>query len=401
MQVAANSNETPIELTGAAAPDLRLRDQLLRRLIDVAATPGTAVSPHERSVAADILSGLLDEAGQEWRINAAKRLAPLQEVPRRLLLKLGVDDWAVAQHILTDAALSDADLLHVISATATPHRRAIAQRRKVADPVADALVAAHEVEVDVVLAANAGASIPDLAMDVLVERSRDDDRLIPLLVRRPELQPAQALTLFWWAGPQERRAVLTRFAPERMVLLESCADLFRAAAREGWQDPLVRKALQVIERRQRNRAAIARSPYESLEEAIEEAARTGITRQLVTEISHLAGVKPVTGARILSDAAGEPIAVMCKAVGLRREHLRLLWLALKRPVQLDDAEHPMWSQVVTLFDTLATAKAQTALRYWNWSLTTAFQVLRQPQPEGTADTDSERKRAAAMFGRQG
>ena len=42
------------------------------------------------------------------------------------------------------------------------------------------------------------------------------------------------------------------------------------AAEEGWKDALTRKALQFIERRQRNRAAIEKSPFTSLEEAVQQ-----------------------------------------------------------------------------------------------------------------------------------
>ena len=50
-----------------------------------------------------------------------------------------------------------------------------------------------------------------------------------------------------------------------------CGDIFRYAATDI--DPVVRKALQIIERRQRDRGAIDRSDHESLEAAIEAAAQ--------------------------------------------------------------------------------------------------------------------------------
>ena len=75
----------------------------------------------------------------------------------------------------------------------------------------------------------------------------------------------------------ERRAVLQRFAVSREVLQDSVEDLFAVAAAEGWSDPVTRKALQFIERRQRNRAAIDKSPYSGLEDAV--AAASGGVRK--------------------------------------------------------------------------------------------------------------------------
>jgi uncharacterized protein (DUF2336 family) len=114
--------------------------------------------------------------------------------------------------------------------------------------------------------------------------------------------------MFWWAEPAHRKLILQRFAVGREVLQDAVSDVFSMAADDKWQDPLARKALQFIERRQRNRAAIDKSPYDSLEDAVA-AAQNGLTRELASEISYLSGLKPMTGAKILTDPCGEPLAV--------------------------------------------------------------------------------------------
>ena len=159
----------------------------------------------------------------------------------------------------------------------------------------------------------------------------------------------------------------------RNVLQESCQDLFPKAAAEGWSDPAVRKALQFIERRQRNRAAMERSEYATLEEAIEAAEKSGLTRKLTEEISYIAGIKPATGAQILTDKTGEAIAILCKAPGVKRPYIEKVWRALKRPVHDVDGEiHPELARVIEVYNMISTDKAQTVLRYWNWSLTASL-----------------------------
>src|SRR5208337_1093813 len=115
--------------------------------------------------------------------------------------------------------------------------------------------------------------------------------LLPLLLKRSELRPSHAYILFWWADADARRAILQRFAVSREVLQEAAGDVFPIAAAEDWTDPLSRKALQFIERRQRNRAAIEKSPYASLEDAVA-AAQAQFTREIAEEISYLSGLKP-------------------------------------------------------------------------------------------------------------
>ena len=185
--------------------------------------------------------------------------------------------------------------------------------------------------------------------------------------------------MFWWADHQQRRKILKRFSVARTVLQESCADLYPRAAKAGWQDPAVRKALPFIERRQRNRAAIERSEFESLEAANDAAEEHGMTRHLTQEISYMAGIKPATGAQILMDKSGEAMAILCKAPGLKRGYIAKLWKALKRPtMDTEGNEHPDLTHVISVYDEISTDKAQTVLRYWNWSLTSALsaEVLR-------------------------
>ncbi|RYZ03823.1 MAG: DUF2336 domain-containing protein, partial [Alphaproteobacteria bacterium] len=81
----------------------------------------------------------------------------------------------------------------------------------------------------------------------------------------------------------------------------------------------------------------------------------------------LSGIKASTGERIFKDIGGEGVAVLCKATGLKRPFLRDMWTALGRPV--DNTE---FARVSDVYETIAVAKAQTVLRYWNWSLSSAF-----------------------------
>ena len=193
-----------------------------------------------------------------------------------------------------------------------------------------------------------------------------------MLLRRPELRPNHAYVMFWWCDATARATILQRFAVSREVLQEAAGDVFQIAAAEGWDDPLARKALQFIERRQRNRAAIEKSPYGSLEEAIA-AAAPGMTREAAEEISYLSGLKPMTGAKIFTDPGGEPLAVLCKATGLPRTAIKALWRGLRRPeTDPDGAPSSELERVLIVYDMIAVDRAQTVLRYWNWALSSAL-----------------------------
>lgn len=367
-------NPVVLEAAIADADDQAVRRQLAKRLADVICIPASQLTPQERHMAGDVLVELLRSADPDIRESVAKRLVMLNEAPRTILVILAKDEIQIAKHVLEESkSLTDSDLIQIAHKVSAAHRAVIAKRRKITDSVVDAMVEFLEEEVVETLLKNRGAEFSETALQRIVTVSRSHQNYVTLLIKREELRPSHGLTMFWWADTANRKKILHRFAVTRNVLQETCYDLFPKAAADGWSDAGVRKALQFIERRQRNRAAIARSEFEGLEQAINAAEVQGLTRKLTEEISYMAGVKPATGAQILTDKGGEGVAILCKAPGLKRDHIEKLWRAMKRPVHdMDGGTHPSLQRVYETYDTISTDKAQTVLRYWNWSLTSSL-----------------------------
>jgi len=394
---------------GASGMNLRARNALLKRLADVVSLPSSRVNAFERAITADLLVDLLREAQPADRLRVARRLAGLGEIPASLVRLLLRDAVEVAGALLVDcASLSDADLLDCARMAGPEHRRLIALRRGVSEVVADALIEFGEAPVIECLLRNEHARLSNAGVEAVVAATRDDPRLAPALLKRPELRPAHAYVLFWWADFEVRGAILQRFAVSREVLLDAASDVFPMAATDNWQDPLVRKALQFIERRQRNRAAIEKSPFDSLEAAVA-AGQDGLSREIADEISYLSGLKPVTGAKIFSDPGGEPLAILCKAVGLPKQAVRALWRGLHRDeADAAGAIAPVLERVLIVYDMISVDRAQTVLRYWNWSLSSALtpvllEAIREGDEDGAAEYSVPQRAAmlalAKEFGR--
>lgn len=384
----------------APAPS-KARGALLKRLADVVCLPSSRVNAFERSMTADLLVEMLREANPAERLRVARRVSGLVEAPGPLTRLLLRDEVEVATPLLVDCpTLSDVDLVDCVRRATPEHRRLIAIRRGVSETVSDAIVEFEEISVIEALLRNEQARLSHSGIEAIVASTRMDPRLVPALLKRRELRPSHAYVLFWWAGADARRTILQRFAVSREVLQEAASDVFSVAAEEGWQDPLARKALQFIERRQRNRAALDRSHFDSLEDAVA-AAQTGMTREVAEEISYLSGLKPMTGAKIFTDPGGEGLAILCKATGLPRAALRALWRGLRRPeTEADGAPNPALERTITTYDMIAVDRAQTVLRYWNWALSSALTpvLLRaiRDGDEGALDEYSVPQRAAML-----
>lgn len=391
-----------------ASPAGGARDALLRRILDVVSLPASRVPPQDRQMAGDILLDILFHASTRERMMCAQRLAASRDAPRRLLRYLALCDFEVARPLLEESeAFDDCDIADIVQSVSADHRLAIARRRNLSVGATAALSVHGESHVVRELLANRTASFAETTMDRLIARSREETALSALLVERMELKPSHAMAMFWWSDAPTRRKILTRHAADRAELISMCSDVFEMAAAEGWSDPVARKGLQLIERRQRNRAAIERSPYSSLEDAVEAAARDGMNAQIAQEIGYLSGIKPVTAAKILSDAGGEGLAVLCKATGLKRPYLSMLWTSLKRPLELAPGEpHPLFGLVSEIYEVLSVARAQTTLRYWNWSLSSAYspgalrnaQLMGEPANE-EAEFSAAQRTARLVFGR--
>jgi uncharacterized protein (DUF2336 family) len=363
----------PFSEPQAAAAPSRARAALLKRLADVVCLPSSRVNTFERSMTADLLVEMLREAAPEERARVARRLSSLSEIPTSLVRLLLRDRVEISRALLENCpTLSDCDLLDCVRYATVEHRCLVAARRGVTEIVSEALCEGGEPVVIEALLKNTLAVLSPASVEMIVAATRDSPRFIPSLLKRQELRPSHAYALFWWSEPDCRKTILQRFAVSREVLQEAAGDVFAMATEENWQDPLSRKALQFIERRQRNRAAIAKSPFDSLEQAVA-SAQTGLTRETAEEISYLAGLKPMTGAKIFTDPCGEPLAILCKATGLPRGAIVALWRGLRRP-ERDEAGNlaPALERTLIVYDMIAVDRAQTVLRYWNWSLSSAL-----------------------------
>ena len=381
-------------ITTGTSVKSRARVALLKRLADVVGLPSSRVNTFERSVTADLLVEMLREAEPADRLRVARRVSGLTDVPGPLVRLLLRDEPDVAQPLLeTNPSLSESDLLDCVAGGSEAHRRLIASRRNLGEVVADALIIKGEIPVVEALLRNEGARLSHGSVESLVALSRTHPIIVAPLLRRPEMRPSHAYALFWWTDAAGRRTILQRFAVSREVLQDAASDIFAMAAEEGWQDELARKALQFVERRQRNRAAIQSSPFASLEDAIA-AAEKSLTSETLTEIAFLSGLKPVTAAKILADPGGEPVAILCKATGLSKAALAALWRAMKRPdVDADGDVAALFEHVTTTFDMIAVDRAQTVLRYWNWSLSAAagpalLEAMRDGGEPGTGALDA-------------
>ena len=111
----------------------------------------------------------------------------------------------------------------------------------------------------------------------------------------------------------------------------------------------------------------------------------------------------MTGAKIFTDSGGEPLAILCKATGLPKSAIRALWRGLKREeTESDGSPSRALERAILVYDMIAVDRAQTVLRYWNWSLTSALtpallRAIRDGDEDGFDEYSAPQKAAMLAF----
>ncbi|MAL09689.1 MAG: hypothetical protein CMF74_08500 [Maricaulis sp.] len=353
----------PLDLQPQQALPGRTRTILARRLADIVCLPSSRIGPQERWIVGDLLHEILRFSDVSLRRRVALRLADILDAPSGLVRSLAIDTFEVAEPILERSqTLTDFDLLEVIRAGQLEHRIAIAKRDRVSEVVTASLIKDGEFNVVTAVLRNAGAHIAPPTLDHLVTTASDEASFVPLIMKRAELRPRAAMRLFWSAPHKDRLSILERFGVDRTLMIEAVDDVFAMAAHEAEPDPLVSRALVFVDRRQRDRNAMAKSAYGTLEKVFETMAREGATPDLIEAASQIASISRPLLARMFDDPGGEPLAVLVKATGADRECLVQLWRALGRPETA-----PAFAEGMIVHDSLSVERAQTILRYWDWA----------------------------------
>ena len=160
-----------------------------------------------------ILTDLIDQVETDVRRRVSARLATLKTAPHALTKLLANDAIEIARPILHHSpVLTDRDLIELVQAKTTEHRKAIARRSKIPAEVSAALAAKKEPEVVEALLANLGAVIPRAVFGDLVALAEAVDGLRRPLVGRKDMPKDLAHRMFWFVSGAMRHAILQRFA---------------------------------------------------------------------------------------------------------------------------------------------------------------------------------------------
>ena len=198
----------------------------------VAAYFDTRVDEDEREALEAAMMLVAEDPDRDVRRRLAEILAEVDAAPRHLLLTLLEDHPIVAEPIAARSeALIDPELIDVVVHGVAEIRRAVARRRRVGPTVAVALAEAGDRDACIALLANAGADLPPIALERIVERFGEFSDVRKVLLARPHVpitvrhrvleKLAEAIETLVvvksWMGP-ERAGAATRESREKATI---------------------------------------------------------------------------------------------------------------------------------------------------------------------------------------
>ena len=266
-----------------------------------------ALSNTEVEYFGEIMGRLVFEMEMKVRKHLAETLSDVGTAPRELLTKLANDEIEVARPVLMKSGvLQDADLLEIVKMCGQDHLKAVSQRSRVSEQVADALVEHGNDDVLGSLAGNAGAALSRTAMETMAERSEDgNEDLQEALVTRKDLPSDIMQKMYVHVSSALRQHILDMGVEIDESVVDEMLDE-TAAWLESDEDAQMSPAERFIQRKdQLNQLDTG---------LLVKLMRQGKVAEFIAGIARMAKVDLATARQTIFDKSGEKLAVICKSL---------------------------------------------------------------------------------------
>jgi len=331
------------------------RRRLATQFTDAFFTNKASFSGSERALALDILTAVLRDAALEVRAELAQVLAREPVVPSALIAALANDVIEVAQPVLRHSpALSDEEMVHVLTHKGTEYKVALAQREHLSDHVTEQLSAVADHKVALTLLSNIAIHIPHAAMRHLAERALEYGDVADMLAQRAELTDDIATRIYWMIGEQLRQQVSGRFDLDPQLIEKAMQETVQRLAQRQ-NDPQQRRSMAM---------RLIASGTVNGQFMAELLKNRGIElfRDLLAGLTKL---KPNAIDVLCRPEGSEPLALAFRALGYSKTETASLLMLVRDRVAGENQFNPaMLADALTTFSRLTVGDAKTVL--WQW-----------------------------------
>ena len=340
----------------AKEPSSAKRRELLRQVTGIFMARPDEVSAPEMALYDTVMTQLATDMETVVRAEISQTISSARNAPLGLLRKLAADDIEVAEPILTNSkALSESDLMHVVSTKGQDHMRAVSKRESVPEAVSGVIVQRGDDTPLHPLLSNDGARLSRASNEQVVTRAQANPALHEVVVNRQDMPVDLMNDMYFVVEARLRERIIAENAKLDPAMVES-------ALSKG-----------------RNKVAIAYGSfpedYERISKDVEVLRNNGkLTPQLLAKymrdpnptwflvaLAQMADIDFLTAKHLVEKREIDALAIACKAAGLDKA----LFLTYAM-IMLSDSENAMGraSEYARLYTDLPQETALRTIRFW-------------------------------------
>ncbi|MDX1483852.1 MAG: DUF2336 domain-containing protein [Alphaproteobacteria bacterium] len=363
------------------------RATLASTVTDLFAERSEVLTDHERALMSDILRQLIHDAEMSVRRELSNKLASFENIPHELVVLLANDDIEVAHPILVKSELlCDLDLIEIIHHRTLQHQLSIALRRSISEDVSTALVESGDEDVIKALLENPNARISRTTMEYLVEQSKRVDSYQNPLLKRPDLDPQLAKSMYWWVSAALRKYVTEHFDIDPWELDENLdTTVNEIAARESEAGIDIGKAQELAKH-------MAESDHITSELMVR-ILRQGEIPLFEALFARRSGLRLRLLQRILFEPGGEALAVVCRALEIAKADFATMFMLTRKARGGERTVRPgELNRVLEIYDRVRLESARRMLSRWQRDpgYLDAVRILSASEDETPASDDPEK-----------
>jgi len=345
-------------LSQAADNTRSARDTLSQAIVDLFLKDDGRLSDRQRALMNDVLEKLISSVEIEVRQYAVEALLGQEEPLSEVQALLADDKITLAAPILEKSSvLRDESLINIVMRRAEEHRMAIVLRT---DLSAAAMPLPADVGPDIfeLLIRSTDTMVSRRAMEVLVAESKRQDRFQEPLLSRADLPGELATRMFWWVAAALRSHILAHFTVDRYAIDR----LLERAARQGIDS---HSALDQLE----TRAIKLAKRMDELGDLTDDFIRICLSQSKMTVFVASLAVRSeisfLTAWAIVADKRGQSLAVLLRALGMKREMAAAILLLAERLHEYPSQRRPgKLGELLSVFDMVPDERARSVLQFW-------------------------------------
>ena len=345
----------------AQEPSSARRRELLREVTDLFFLSAEDHGSQQMALFDEVLTSLSSEMETEVQAELAGRMADVRRAPIRLVRTLAAQPVAVSAPILIRSlALSEDDLLTVVTTQGQEHLRVVSNRSDLTSAVSDVIVERGDDATLGVLLRNERAALSRSASEAAVARAGENPALQEAVVNRQTLPVDLLNEMYFLVEARLRERILSRNAEIDPAALEDAleAGRKRMAARDGAL-PDDYAAAETAVRALKVRGAVTPASLVAF-------LRHGERTKFLVALCELTEIDFHTARRIVERKDLDALAIVCKAADFDRALFLTFAVLILDPGQgMAKAE-----QYGRLYADLPKDAALRTMRFWKMRRTT-------------------------------